>query len=174
MSINSRGIAALGAIVVIGAATVGFSVAHATGVEKPVNRMVTLVAGTGSINSEPTCWNDGKPLDEAAQQACQTKVGKLQKSGKLPTIEVNNGDRVGVGVDPDIAKRGWGAYTDAGSQTPAFIATPRKNSTYSGSVAAPTVLKSGEKDTLVTVYEADVKNQEIYGVWYFVLRNTDV
>ncbi|WP_055585309.1 hypothetical protein [Peterkaempfera griseoplana] len=173
MSLNSRAIAALGAVVVIGAGTVGFSVAHASNQPKPVNRLVTLVAGTNSIHSEPICWNNGKPLDAAAQQSCQAKAAKLQKDGKLPVLELSGSDRVGIGVDPGIAKKGWFAFTDGGSQGQATLATARRNSTFSGLVPATSVLKSAP-ETLVTAVEADTKSQDIYGVWYFTLKNTDV
>jgi hypothetical protein len=173
MSLNARGFAAVGAVVVIGAATLGFSIASASGEEKPVNRLVTLVAGTNSTDSEPTCWNDGKPLDAKAQQTCQTKAAKLQKDGKLPVVEVATSDRVGVGVDPKTADKGWFAFTDGGAQGQATLATARRNSTFSGMVPATSVLKA-TAETLVTVVEADTKSQDIYGVWYFTLKNTDV
>ncbi|AXI78178.1 hypothetical protein [Peterkaempfera bronchialis] len=173
MSLNSRAIAALGAVVVIGAGTVGFSVAHASSQDKPQNRLVTLVAGTGSVHSEPTCWNDGKPLDAKAQGDCQAKAAKLEKDGKLPTLEMNTSDRVGVGVDPVIADKGWFAFTDGGTQGQATLASARKGSTFSGAIPAANVLKSTEK-TLVTVVEADTRSGDIFGVWYFTLKNTDI
>ena len=174
MSLNSRAIAALGAVVVIGAGTVGWSVAHTAGQDKPLNAMATVTAGTNSVHSEPTCWNDGKMLDEKAQKACQDKVAGMVKAGTLPTLDVSGSDRIGAGVDPEIADRGWFAFTNAGPQGQTPLASARKGDTWSGAVPGSTVLKPTDK-TLVTVVEADTKGQEtnIYGVWYFSLNNTD-
>ncbi|MCD0485741.1 hypothetical protein LO771_25965 [Streptacidiphilus sp. ASG 303] len=172
MSINSRAVAAAGAVVVVSAGLVGWGVATAAGEDKPVNRMVTVVAGSNTANAEPTCWNDGKPLDGAAQQRCQANAAKQEKDGKLKSVEVTSGSRIGVGVDPAIADKGWFAFTDGGAQGQATLASARRTGTFSGLVPASTVLKSTGK-TLVTVVEADTKNQEIYGVWYFTLKNKD-
>ncbi|MFF4651744.1 hypothetical protein [Streptomyces sp. NPDC001380] len=172
MSINSRAVAAAGAVVVVSAGLVGWGVATAAGEDKPVNRMVTVVAGSNTVHAEPTCWNDGKPLDGAAQQRCQARAAKLEKDGKLDSVEVTSGSRIGVGVDPSIADKGWFAFTDGGAQGQATLASARRTGTFSGLVPASTVLKSTGK-TLVTVVEADTKNQEIYGVWYFTLKNKD-
>jgi hypothetical protein len=172
MSLKNRAIAALGAVVVIGAGTVGWSVAHTSHQDKPLNAMVTLTAGTDSTHSEPTCWNDGKELDQKAQSNCQARAGVLAKADKLPALEVSSSDRIGVGVDPGIAETGWFAFTDGGAQGQASLATARKASTYSGSVAASTVLKAAA-NTTVTVVQADPKSQKIYGVWYFTLKNVD-
>jgi hypothetical protein len=174
MSLSTRGIAALGTVLVIGAATVGFSVKTAHDGDKPINRQVTLTAGGSSKASEPICWNHGKVFDTKTQLACQNKVPDLVRKGKLPTLTVGVGDRIGVGVDPKIADVGWYAFTNAGNSRQTVLASARRHSTYSGSVAAPTVLTTDE-ETVVTVVESDTRvSDRIYGVWYFILKNKDV
>ncbi|MBP0451278.1 MULTISPECIES: hypothetical protein [unclassified Kitasatospora] len=176
MSLSTRVIAALGAVVVIGAATVGTSVAVASGRDEPVSHRATLTVGRSSMEVEPFCFNDGKPLTEDQQSECQDKASKALDEGKLPKSDVVASDRIGVGVTPDVADRGWWANTNGGGQASGgrFILAPAaKGSTYSGSVAASRALNASGK-TLVTVVESDPKQPDaIYGVWYFELDTQD-
>ncbi|MFJ8045088.1 hypothetical protein ACIRBX_31755 [Kitasatospora sp. NPDC096147] len=170
MSLSTRVIAALGAVVVIGAGTVGGSIAVASGKDDPSGPKATLVVGRSSLDAEPFCYNDGKPLDEAAQTSCQKEARKAQLEGKLPTSDVTVSDKIGVGVDPKVAEKGWFAFTDGGQQQRATISATRTDSTYSGSLPAIGLLAAGEK-TNVTVVQADEKTGDILGVWYFQLKN---
>jgi len=172
MSLSTRVIAALGAVVVIGAGTVGLSVAHANDKGKPDEHLATLTVGRSSIHSAPLCYNDGKALSEEAQAKCQALAKQKEADGSLPTSDVVASDQIGVGVEPGVADKGWFAFTNGGTQGQATLASARKGSTYSGSVAATSVLNAGEKTT-VTVVEADQKTQDIIGVWYFQLKNKD-
>ncbi|MGW6913494.1 hypothetical protein ACWGB8_06685 [Kitasatospora sp. NPDC054939] len=172
MSLNTRAIAALGAVVVIGAATVGASIAVASDQEHPSDHRATLTVGRSSIEREPLCSTDhGKaPIDtDACDQAIEAAIAK----GELPTLDVTPSDQVGVGVSPDVAERGWYSFTNGGPQGKSVLASVRKDSTYSGSVSAGTVMSSG-KETLVTVIERDKTSGDIYGVWYFKLNNKGV
>ncbi|MFI5531449.1 hypothetical protein ACIA8O_23240 [Kitasatospora sp. NPDC051853] len=172
MSLSTRVIAALGAVVVIGAGTVGGSIAYASGENKPAEPKATLVVGRSSIEAGPLCYNDGKPLDEAAQTKCQAAALKAKAKGELPVSDVTFADKIGVGVAPEVAEKGWFAFTDGGQQQRATLAASRTGSTYSGSLPAVGLLSSGEK-TLVTVVEASEKTGDILGVWYFQLKNKD-
>lgn len=172
MSLSTRVIAALGAVVVIGAGTVGGSIAYASSKGEPNDPKVTLVVGRSSISSGPACYNDGKPLDEAAQTKCQEDALKAREQGTLPTSDVKISDKIGVGVDPEVAEQGWFAFTDGGQQQRATLATTRTGSTYSGSLPAASLLAATEKTT-VTVVEANEKTGDIIGVWYFQLKNED-
>ncbi|WP_457030376.1 hypothetical protein [Kitasatospora sp. P5_F3] len=175
MSLSTRVIAAVGAVVVIGAVTVGASVAIASGEDAPKGKLATLVVGTSSIHSEPfgkSCYNDGKPLDEAAQAACQKSAAEAFEKGTLPSLDVTTADKVGVGVDPKVAEKGWFAFTDGGQQQRATLAATRTGSTFSGLLPASGLLAATEK-TKVTVVEANEKTGDIIGVWYFQLKNKD-
>ncbi|WP_371498624.1 hypothetical protein OG871_21610 [Kitasatospora sp. NBC_00374] len=169
MSLSTRVIAALGAVVVIGAGTVGGSIAYASSQGKPAEREATLVVGTSSVRSAPLCYNGGKPLDQAQIEKCQLDAKKAGKDKKLESLDVKAGDRVGVGVDPDTGERGWFAFTDGGQQGQSPIAQEVKDSTFSGTVLASTLLNTSGTTT-VTVVEADQKTNDIYGVWYFELH----
>ncbi|MFI9332366.1 hypothetical protein ACIGZJ_33150 [Kitasatospora sp. NPDC052868] len=176
MSLSTRVIAALGAVVVIGAGTVGGSIAFATGQDQPSDHRATLTVGTSSTEVEPFCFNNGQPLTEEQQDECQTKAGEALEKGGLPTSDVVASDRIGVGVTPTVADRGWWANTNGGGQAQGgrFILAPAaKGSTFSGSVPATNALNASGK-TVITVVESDPKQPDaIYAVWYFKL-NTQV
>ncbi|WP_405012011.1 hypothetical protein [Kitasatospora sp. NBC_01539] len=172
MSLSTRAIAALGAVVVIGAGTVGFSVWHAADAGKPDENVATLTVGRSSITSAPFCENGGKALGQDALAKCQADAKTARDKGVLPTSDVRASDRIGVGVPTGVADRGWFAFTDGGSQGQAPLAQDSRGTTWSGSVPASTVLNSTGK-TLVTVVEADQKTQEILGIWYFDLNTKD-
>ncbi|MFI6848728.1 hypothetical protein OG535_22375 [Kitasatospora sp. NBC_00085] len=176
MSLSTRVIAALGAVVVIGAGTVGGSIAYAMGQDEPVSHRATLTVGRSSMETGPFCFNDGKPLTEDQQGECQDKASKALDEGKLPKSDVVASDMIGLGVTPDVADRGWWANTNGGGQASGgrFILAPAtKGSTYSGSVPASKAINASGK-TLITVVESDPKQPDaIYGVWYFELNTQD-
>ncbi|MFI6447951.1 hypothetical protein [Kitasatospora sp. NPDC050543] len=172
MSLSTRVIAAIGAVVVIGGVTVGVSVAHASDKDKPTDQRATLTVGRSSQEVAPLCSNGGQPLDDQAQEACQAKAQEALKAGTLPSSDVVASDRIGVGVTPDVADKGWFAFTSGGPQGRFNLKSAGKDSTYSGSVPAGQALQADGK-TLVTVVESDPKSQTIYGVWYFQLNNKD-
>ncbi|MDH6577589.1 hypothetical protein [Kitasatospora sp. MAP5-34] len=174
MSLSTRVIAALGAVVVIGAGTVGGSIAYASGQDKPGGRVATLTVGRSSIHAEPRalCYNDGKPLDKDALAKCQADAKTAADAGQLPTSDVTMSDRIGVGVDPGTADKGWFSFTDAGQQGQTTLSSTRKGSTFSGLLPAAGLLATTQKTT-VTVVEADEKNGDILAAWFFSLNNKD-
>lgn len=173
MSLSTRVIAGLGAVVVIGAGTLGGSIAYASSQNAPLTTRATVTVGRNSHGFEPACYNGGKPLDAAANTAC----GALSKNAaKFPVINIETADQIGVGVDPGTAKNGWQAFTNGGSSqggTP--IAKQQKNNTFSGLQPALNVLTSN-RDTTLTVVETDPKsadptNPGILAVWFITLRD---
>ncbi|AUG79153.1 hypothetical protein CFP65_4404 [Kitasatospora sp. MMS16-BH015] len=174
MSLSTRAIAALGAVVVIGAGTVGGSIAYATGEDQPISHQATLTVGRSSIHAEPfaSCYNDGKPLGKDAVAKCQTDAKKAADNGELPGLDVRNSDRIGVGVDPGTADKGWFSFTDGGQQGQAPISSSRTNTTFSGMLPVSGLLAQGKKTT-VTVVQADEKTGDILAAWYFTLDNKD-
>ncbi|MET8544476.1 hypothetical protein ABZW03_28110 [Kitasatospora sp. NPDC004799] len=175
MSLNSRVIAALGAVVVVGAATVGTSVAIAADQTEHSSHRATLTVGNSSVEADPLCWNGGKPITEELQQACQDKATEALQKGTLPTKDVVGSDRVGVGVSPNVAETGWWAFTNGGStgQGGRFsLFSYAKGPTWSGSQQANKVL-NGSGKTLVTVVEGDKNSDNPIAVWYFQLNTQD-
>ncbi|MEU2625646.1 hypothetical protein [Kitasatospora sp. NPDC007106] len=172
MSLSTRAIAAIGAVVVIGAGTVGISIAHAADQGKPDEHVVTLTVGRSSITSAPFCYNDGKALPQDVLAKCQVDAKKAREANTLPSTDVQASDRIGVGVPPSVADRGWFAFTDGGAQGQTPLAQDTRGTTWSGSVPASQVLNSSGTTT-VTVVEADQKTQEILGIWYFDMKTQD-
>ncbi|GAB7181479.1 hypothetical protein ATKI12_1310 [Kitasatospora sp. Ki12] len=175
MSLNSRAIAALGAVVVVGAATVGTSVAIAADQTEHISHQATLTVGNSSFVAQPLCWNNGSPLTEDLQQKCQEDAQDALKNGTLPSSDVVASDRVGVGVSPNVADSGWWAFTNGGSSSSGgrtSLAVYAKGPTWSGAQQANKVLNASGK-TLVTVVEGDKNSDNPIAVWYFQLNTQD-
>ncbi|MFD7901009.1 hypothetical protein ACFV4F_14935 [Kitasatospora sp. NPDC059722] len=175
MSLDTRVIAALGAVVVIGAGTVGGSIAYASGQTAHNSHRATLTVGNSSLAADPLCWNDGNPLTEDDQQKCQETATQALKDGTLPTSDVVVSDNVGVGVSPNVADKGWWAFTNGGTQAQGgrySLFSYAKNATYSGSQSAGKLLNASGK-TLVTVVEGDKNSDNPTAVWYFQLNTQD-
>ncbi|MEV6971909.1 hypothetical protein [Kitasatospora sp. NPDC093806] len=173
MSLSTRAVAGLGAVVVIAAGTVGGSIAYASNQHEISDHRATLVVGNSSLVADPFCFNAGQPLTEQQQEECQDKAGKALEDGSLPKSDVTVSDRIGVGVSPEVAEHGWWANTNGGQQGQGgrfILASAAKDATYSGSVPASKALNASGK-TLITVVETDPKAPDaIYGVWYFQLN----
>ncbi|MFE0459007.1 hypothetical protein ACFW1A_07050 [Kitasatospora sp. NPDC058965] len=173
MSLSTPVIAALGAVAVIGAATLGGSIAYASGQDKPLTTQATVTVGRDSFRFEPTCYNGGKPLDDNANKAC----GLLStQTDKFKSITVKSVDSIGVGVDKATAENGWRAYTNGGGgQGNASVAAYQKDNTFSGLVPSVNVLTQ-VRDTTLTVIEFDPKTADsskpgILAVWFINLKN---
>lgn len=172
MSLSTRAIAGIGALVVIGAGTVGGWSAYAAGQGQPEKDQATLVVGSSSVQAEPLCYNDGKALDQDAIAKCQTALKNARTSHSLATSDVRAGDKIGVGMPTEVADKGWYAYTDGGQQGQASITPGLQGATYSGSISAASVLTQ-TGTTMVTVISSSAKTNEIYGVWAFQLNQQD-
>ncbi|MEV0372273.1 hypothetical protein AB0I10_20980 [Streptomyces sp. NPDC050636] len=83
----------------IGAVSLGLITLSAC--EKPT-ALATVTVGTTTVQSEvtPGCDGEGKVLDKKTIESCITKQG-----GK--SITVHPGEKVRVGVDPEVAESGW-------------------------------------------------------------------
>ncbi|MFJ9415629.1 MULTISPECIES: hypothetical protein [unclassified Streptomyces] len=92
----------------IGAVSLGLLTLSAC--EKPT-ALATVTAGSSTVSAEatPGCDGGGKSLDKEKFTACISKQG-----GK--TITVSPGEKVRIGVEPDIAKNGWLAFAGDSGQ----------------------------------------------------------
>lgn len=83
----------------IGAVSLGLITLSAC--EKPTP-LATVTVGSTTVTSEVTagCDGEGKVLDKKTIESCLMKKG-----GK--TLTVSPGDKVRVGVEPEVAKSGW-------------------------------------------------------------------
>ena|SRR6478609_9479257 len=172
MSLSTRAIAGIAGVVVVGAASLGTGIYWANDAGKPRENVATMVVGTSSTTAAPFCYNDGKPLESAALNACAKAAQKASEDKKLPRLDVRASDRIGVGVPKDLAEKGWYAMTDGGSSSSsrASIISNARGVTYSGSKPASGLMASGDL-TSVTVVSQDPKTEDIYAVWFFDLNN---
>ncbi|MFJ9692731.1 hypothetical protein [Kitasatospora sp. NPDC101183] len=175
MSLDSRVLAALGAVVVVGAATVGVSVNAAAGQTANSDHRVTLTVGRSSSVHNPLCFNDGKPLSLEQQRRCTTDAKNALKDGTLPSSDVRLSDRIGIGVTPEVAKTGWASFSNggaegAGGQFP--ISNFAKKVTFSGLLPASSVV-NGTGQTLISVYEGEKDGENPTAIWYFVLNTKE-
>ncbi|MGW8556931.1 hypothetical protein [Streptomyces tubercidicus] len=83
----------------IGAVSLGLITLSAC--EKPTAlATVTVNSNTVTAEATPGCDGDGKALSKKEITACLTKKGDK-------TITVRPGEKVRIGVDPEVAKSGW-------------------------------------------------------------------
>ncbi|MEU9503949.1 MULTISPECIES: hypothetical protein [unclassified Streptomyces] len=150
----------------IGAVSLGLVTLSAC--EKPT-ALATVTVGSSTVTAEatPGCDGNGKELSRKAVTACITKKG-----GK--TITVHPGEKVRVGVDPDVAKSGW-IVIGAGP----VMREPSKQ-TYR-SFDADALFMQQNPQTGQTTYTKDVTLQvaELHEgdgpttMWHFTLKQKD-
>ena len=173
MSLN-RAVAALGAVAVVGALTVGFSVwgAHDAGHRVP---QVYVTSGSTWTPVSPlaTCYNGGKAIPTKTLTACAKKVQTLSTANSAKAVSVRPNSTFTIGVDKNITKIGWDA---SGSAT--LVAPTTKyqanNLPLSQVFATSTDQTTGATTTTdkgtVLVIERKNGAGPIYGVWVFSLK----
>jgi hypothetical protein len=149
------------------AATVGaisLGLVALTACDKPTP-MATVTVGTRSVTAEAVdkCYADGKKLPEAIFHACL-------EAAPTHHITVGLGDRVRIGVDPDLADKGW--LLASGSSL--LTAEPLTDKTY-WTLDSTTLFNEQDPQTgasspvkevtLNIVQSADTTGSKTYGVW---------
>ncbi|MFG2398789.1 hypothetical protein [Streptomyces lydicus] len=150
----------------IGAVSLGLVTLSAC--EKPT-ALATVTVGSSTVTAEatPGCDGHGKDLSRKAVTACITKKG-----GK--SLTVHPGEKVRVGVDPEVAKSGW-IVIGAGP----VMREPSKQ-TYR-SFDADTLFMQQNPQTGQTTYSKDVtlqvaeigKSEGPTTMWHFTLKQKD-
>lgn len=142
--------------VALGAVSAGLLVLSAC--DKPTP-LATVTVGGDSVNTEASCYNDGKALKESKIQDCLNK--KAEKS-----VEVAMDDKVRFGVDPEVAEKGWTLFIN-GQQAEQ---EPYRRTYRSISGSAFFTSQTGETTadkTQVSVVETE--GQKLTGIWHFQL-----
>ncbi|MCM2391842.1 DUF2771 domain-containing protein [Streptomyces albipurpureus] len=140
----------------LGAVSAGLLVL--SGCDKPTP-LATITVGTESVNSEATCYNDGKALAESKAQECISKT-----TGK--TIKVDLDDQIRFGVDTTIAENGWMLYL--GGQR--AEEEPFKKTYRSIQAGAFFASQTGQPVKKVNVSIVETKGSKQLGVWHFTLE----
>ncbi|SEK20583.1 hypothetical protein [Streptacidiphilus jiangxiensis] len=168
MSLN-RGVAALGAVAVVGVATLGWSIplAHHFGQPKP---MVAATSGSTWKQFAPVCWNNGDVLTQKQITSCLKDLAKAQAGGKdTPTLEVAQNGTFMINTNEDIAAKGWYAQVP-GQQQPVGLFSRTTNQQVGNIPLAAALQASQTGSAPVTVVESDDSGKQIYGVWTFVVK----
>ncbi|MFJ3232310.1 DUF2771 domain-containing protein [Streptomyces sp. NPDC086787] len=142
------------AVAAAGAVSAGLLVLSACDKPTPI---ATITVGTNSVNSEATCYNDGKALDTATLRDCL-------KDTDIKSITVDPDETVRLGVDPKIADNGWTILMNGQPLTESSKKTYR---TIPGSVFFNVQYGAQGNSTLVSIKEGD---KDVKGLWSFKLK----
>ncbi|NGO69243.1 DUF2771 domain-containing protein [Streptomyces boncukensis] len=133
--------------------------------EKPTPR-ATATVGSSTISTEASCYRDGKTIPQKEARKCLS-----EKTDK--TISVGSGDKLRIGVEPDMAEKGWLVFVNGRPLLP----DPMKKTYYSfpGEVFFQQQGAQGQmttkKSTQISIVEAD--GGDFKGVWHIKLKNDD-
>jgi hypothetical protein len=136
-----------------------------TACDKPTP-LATVTVGTRSVTAEAVskCYAHGRKLPTTIFQACLAAAPKHQ-------LTVGLGDKVRVGVDPKLAKKGW---LVAGAGNTLKTPEPLKDKTYwtldSTSLFEEQDPQTGQsvplKEITLNIVETnDTSGADTYGVW---------
>jgi hypothetical protein len=142
------------AVAAAGAVSAGLLVLSAC--EKPTP-IATITVGTSSVNSEATCYNDGKALSTASLANCLKDTG-------IKSIKVDPDETVRFGVDPAVADNGWTILMNGQPLTDSSKKTYR---TIPGSVFFNAQYGAQGNSTLVSIKEGE---KDVKGLWSFKLK----
>ncbi|MFF1694787.1 DUF2771 domain-containing protein [Streptomyces sp. NPDC058257] len=145
-------------VAAIGAVSAGLLVLSAC--DKPTP-LATVTVGSDSVNTEASCYNDGKELDPSQLQGCL-------KDTDVKSIKVDPDEKVRFGVDPEVAEKGWTLLmngqplTEASKKT--YVVIP-------GSVFFNQQYGGGAKATTVSLLEGGKgSTAKATGLWSFKLE----
>lgn len=160
-SVSRRGVRTAAAL---GAATLGLLATTGCGLTKPTP-LATVTVGSDTVTTEAACIaREKKPLGREEGFAC------LQQKTDA-TITVGQGDRVHVGVEPEMADAGWVYFVD---QRP--MSAEELGSTYQTFQAdqwfQPQPGQNGQATVPdeVTLSVATLGEDELEGVWNITLK----
>lgn len=142
------------AVAAVAAVGAGLLVLSACDKPTPIS---TITVGRSSVNSEASCYDDGKELKTADVAACL-------KDTDIKSITVDPDETVRFGVDPEIADKGWTILMNGQPLTDSSTKTYR---TIPGSVFFNAQYGAQGNSTLVSVKEGE---NEVNGLWSFRLK----
>ncbi|MFF9685429.1 DUF2771 domain-containing protein [Streptomyces sp. NPDC014623] len=145
--------------VALGAVSAGLLVLSAC--DKPTP-LATVTVGGDSVNTEASCYNDGKALKESEIQGCLNKKAKR-------SVEVAMDDKVRFGVDPEVAENGWTLFINGQQAEQEPYKKTYRSIPGSAFFASQTGETTADK-TQISVVET--KGQKLTGIWHFQLTKT--
>jgi hypothetical protein len=140
-----------------------------TACDKPTP-LATVTVGTRTVTAEATdkCYNHGKKLPQAIFLAC------LQNGKPKHHITVAVGDKVRIGVDPKIGKKGWLIANGTTLVTNELLKDKTYWSLDSAQLFSQQDPQSGQTSTakqvvLNIVESGDTTGNDSYGIWQIQL-----
>ncbi|MFW6694343.1 hypothetical protein [Streptomyces sp. MAR4 CNX-425] len=142
------------------------SVVALAGCEKPTP-LAQITVGDRTASTEAQCYEEEKNITGVQLTAC------VEESADA-SITVDAGDRVRIGVDPDIADTGWTLWVDGRPVVP----RPSKHTyvTYSGDQFFNTRSETGQpvQDDEAKVGIVEIDDDGNYkGAWSFDLKRKE-
>lgn len=95
-------------VTALGTVTLGLLALSAC--EKPTP-LATVTVGGETVTAEAACYEDGETIEESTAQKCADE--KPEK-----TISVGQGDKIRIGVEPEMAEQGWMLFVNDQSVLP--------------------------------------------------------
>ncbi|MEZ0093900.1 hypothetical protein [Streptacidiphilus sp. EB129] len=172
MSLN-RAVVALGAVAVVGVATLGFSIPFASSKGHPVpNASVTSGSTWDQFAPAKDCWNDGKPLTAKQQAACVAALNNQIKGNALPTVEAGSNGTLLLNLDKQGADKGWSAFTLGNTNGTALVSNTKEQA--AGPIATSSLFTvdqtTGAVSTTAVVRMVAGDSSSVYGVWQFEVK----
>ncbi|AQA12500.1 hypothetical protein HUF15_28955 [Streptomyces samsunensis] len=129
--------------------------------------LATVTVGSDTVTAEASngCYGDGKDLSSQKFKDCLS--AKPEK-----TIKVTPGDKVRIGVDPEIAKSSWGLIANNPVMAEASKETYRSfdSDTLFARQNPQTGQTTLEKKVTITIAELGKSSQGVKGIWRFTLE----
>ncbi|MFI1965781.1 hypothetical protein ACH429_17005 [Streptomyces pathocidini] len=147
----------------IAAGAVALGLVALSACEKPSPK-ATVTVGSNSVSAEATCYDKGEKLSQKALTDC---IGS--KSGHKLTV--HDGQRVRIGVDPEVAESGWAMVVN-GQGTMSEASRDTYRSFDFDEVFAPQQSATGTsgvpRTAQIAIIEVD-KSGQAKGVWQYTL-----
>ncbi|MER8000712.1 MULTISPECIES: hypothetical protein [unclassified Streptomyces] len=129
-----------------------------TACEKPTP-LATVTVNSDSVNTEATCYNDGKAIKENEIQPCLNK-----KAEKTITVAID--DKVRFGVDPELAENGWTLFIN-GQQAEQ---EPYKKTYRTIPASAFFTSQTGQTSNTTQVSIVETSGKKLTGIWHFEFK----
>jgi hypothetical protein len=147
------------AVAAVGAVSAGLLVLSACDAPTP---MATVTVGKSSKSAEAVCYENGKNLGREEATKCALKKAS-------DSIRVPQGETLRIGVDPEVADKGWSLWINGQQVTPTY------KKTYYAFQGVDLFADQQGQAAPKTLYISIVQQSgsQFQGVWNFKLENAD-
>ncbi|MFC7306359.1 DUF2771 domain-containing protein [Streptomyces monticola] len=147
----------------LGAVSAGLLILSAC--DKPTP-LATVTVGSTSVNTEASCYNDGKKISESEIKDC------LQKDAEK-SITVGMDDKVRFGVDPEIAEHGWTLFINGQQAEQEPYKKTYRTIPGNAFFSAGQGQQGGASLKKAQVSIVETNGSQLMGIWHFQLKKGD-